>query len=317
MGNCFTCCDATSDVPSLNGVTGNISPNKNLAQSSSDPSLNTVSPRHTPMEKTHFLSSKETVTFDAPKTSNSHISISNGDRIMGTNYAKLPPIQSHVNDIKSTSSDGINEEKLLLLYEEYKDSDDDAITEEGIEKFCDDLEVDPQDFIVLVIAWTFNAEIMCRFTKSEFVDGCKKLKADSIPGIRDKFPQMLKELENKDNFKSLYRWTYKFGLDSENKRTLPMDMSVKLWALVFTQNEPRVLNRWISFLKNHPNIRGIPKDTWDMFLNFTESIGDDLSAYDENEAWPSLFDDFVEYENDCKNQNYTNEKMENGSIHDL
>ena len=41
-----------------------------------------------------------------------------------------------------------------------------------------------------------------------------------------------------------------------------------------------------------------------MFLNFSDSVGNDLSVYDEDEAWPSLFDDFVEYENDQANQNY-------------
>ena len=33
-----------------------------------------------------------------------------------------------------------------------------------------------------------------------------------------------------------------------------------------------------------------------MFLNLTETVGEDLSAYDDAEAWPSLFDDFVEAE---------------------
>ena len=42
-----------------------------------------------------------------------------------------------------------------------------------------------------------------------------------------------------------------------------------------------------------------------MFLNFCETVGHDLSVYDEDEAWPSLFDDFVEYENDKENQNYS------------
>ena len=47
-----------------------------------------------------------------------------------------------------------------------------------------------------------------------------------------------------------------------------------------------------------------PSDTWDLFLPFALSVDSDLSGYDENEAWPSLFDDFVEHENDQANQNY-------------
>ena len=36
-----------------------------------------------------------------------------------------------------------------------------------------------------------------------------------------------------------------------------------------------------------------------MFLNLIEAVGDgDLSSYDDSEAWPSLFDDFIEHEND-------------------
>ena len=50
-------------------------------------------------------------------------------------------------------------------------------------------------------------------------------------------------------------------------------------------------------------VRGIPRDTWNMFLNFTAVVGSDLSHYDDTEAWPSLFDDFVEFENDQLNQN--------------
>ena len=40
-----------------------------------------------------------------------------------------------------------------------------------------------------------------------------------------------------------------------------------------------------------------------MFLNFVQTVGSDLSQYDDTEAWPSLFDDFVEFENDQLNQN--------------
>ena len=30
-----------------------------------------------------------------------------------------------------------------------------------------------------------------------------------------------------------------------------------------------------------------------MFLHLVEAVGNDLSRYDDTEAWPSLFDDFV------------------------
>ena len=77
---------------------------------------------------------------------------------------------------------------------------------------------------------------------------------------------------------------------------------------VFSQREPPILDRWIRVLQNHAHVRGIQRDTWNMFLNFCDAIGNDLSVYDDNEAWPSLFDDFVEYENDQTNQNYETNK---------
>jgi len=71
-------------------------------------------------------------------------------------------------------------------------------------------------------------------------------------------------------------------------------MAIDLWKLVFTVQTPDLFSNWIHFLEKHPNIRRIPKDTWNMYLNFTEQC--DIQNYDDTEAWPSLFDDFVDYE---------------------
>lgn len=229
------------------------------------------------------------------------------DKKMFTPYPKLPPIKKHSNgEGKRLSfiSRDVSESKILAMFEQYRDSGEEAILAEGIEKFCSDLQVNPDEFIVLVLAWKFNAETMCKFTKEEFVTGCKALKADSIKGIQSKFTDLLNDVKNKQSFKEFYKWTYKFGLDIETgQRTLPSDMAMGLWKLIFSQSQPPVIEQWIEFLEEHPSIRGIPRDTWDMFLNFVEQVGDDLSTYDDTEAWPSLFDDFVEYQNDKQNQN--------------
>lgn len=204
-------------------------------------------------------------------------------------------------DQSKTTSDA----KIMQLFNFYKDPNEDAILAEGIEKFCNDLQIAPDDFRILVLAWKLDAEQMCKFTRQEFTQGLKSMNADSIKSIQHKLPELVQEVErNPEYFKSLYRFTFRFGLDVANgQRILPSDMAVLLWKLVFTICEPPILQKWLEYSEKHPNVRGIPKDTWYMFLNFSETVGSDLSGYDDTEAWPSLFDDFVEYENDQTNQN--------------
>ncbi|XP_067101705.1 DCN1-like protein 3 [Osmerus mordax] len=201
-------------------------------------------------------------------------------------------------DERSAEADGLSLLRIEELFCCYKDDLEDAILEEGMESFCNDLCVDPAEFRVLVLAWKFQAATMCKFTRKEFVEGCRAIQADSLEGICSRFSCMLLEAQGEDSFRDLYRFTFQFGLDAEEgQRSLQRDIAIALWRLVFTQNSPSILERWLDFLAENPSgVRGISRDTWNMFLNFTQAIGPDLSNYSEDEAWPSLFDTFVEWE---------------------
>lgn len=288
MGNCLTCCKA-----------------KDVSRPTRYAGENNSIPLSRQQEQTEPLRASEYKAPEQAVLTARNIVIT--DKKMFNPYNKLPPIKKQSNGESkrmSLISREYSENKANALFDMYKESDCDCILAEGVEKFCEDLEVRHDEFIVLVLAWKLNAETMCLFTREQFVTGCQSMRIDSVKGFQSKFSDLLAEVQNKQQFKEFYKWTYKFGLDHESgQRTLPIDMAISLWKLVFSQREPKILPRWLNFLQKHQNVRGISKDTWDMFLNFVEQVGDDLSSYDDTEAWPSLLDDFVEYENDCQNQN--------------
>uniref|UniRef100_A0A1L8DSU2 Defective in cullin neddylation protein n=1 Tax=Nyssomyia neivai TaxID=330878 RepID=A0A1L8DSU2_9DIPT len=240
--------------------------------------------------------------------SNSPVHMTNLHSNSGYLTRPVPVLNGNANtmgDIIGTIKDSqqISDHTLLVLYQRYKDPHEDAILSEGIERLCTDLRYRPDDFAILVLAWCLDASQMCRFTRQEFIQGMRNLNADTVDGIRIRLEQTVEKLkEDSELFKQLYRFTFGFGLEPGH-RTLSLDMAIILWRLVFTVHTPKLLDRWLYFLAQHAQIRGVPKDTWNMFLNFAETC--DITSYNDEEAWPSLFDDFVEYENDRANQNVT------------
>lgn len=226
--------------------------------------------------------------------------LSNGTKALEVTVESpvIPAVMGELRKDERLDEDGLSMRHINELFCCYKDEHEDAILEEGMERFCNDLCVDPAEFRVLLLAWKFQAATMCKFTRKEFVEGCKAIRADSLEGICARFPCMLLDAQGEENFKDLYRFTFQFGLDAEEgQRSLQRDIAIALWRLVFTQDTPAILEHWLDFLAENPSgIRGISRDTWNMFLNFTQTIGPDLSNYSEDEAWPSLFDTFVEWE---------------------
>ncbi|XP_058798141.1 DCN1-like protein 3 [Phymastichus coffea] len=319
MGNCFLC----FKVPP--SPTTNQSPI--LEHKDETMELRTLFPQHTRQNnittESHVNGNKKSSittmsTFNGVGSDNcGTIPMVHGNlRLSRGFYSRIPPLG------RSTTNPGVNftndsknlkerfEIKLNALFDHYKEPNEDLILADGIERICQDLQLSPDDFKILVFAWKLNAEQMCQFTRQEWINGLKSMKVDSIRSIQLMLPEIVQELStNGELFKDLYRFTFRFGLDvSAGQRILPAEMAIILWKLVFTVREPPLLQRWLKFLECH-HVRGIPRDTWNMFLNFAESIGDDLGAYDDAEAWPSLFDDFVEYENDQMNQNITKDEF--------
>lgn len=104
----------------------------------------------------------------------------------------------------------MSDNTLNQLFEEYKDPEEDMILTEGIERLCHDLKYQPDEFAILVLAWCLDASQMCRFTKSEFIEGLHKMCADTIEAVRIRLEQTIEMLKvDTEMFKQLYRFTFR------------------------------------------------------------------------------------------------------------
>ena len=87
--------------------------------------------------------------------------------------------QSTITTRSSSGADAkkqrLDDQSVAKLFAEYKDPKEEAILVEGTEKLCSDLGVAPDDVALLVLAWHFQLEKMCCFTRQEFTKGMAKL----------------------------------------------------------------------------------------------------------------------------------------------
>lgn len=77
----------------------------------------------------------------------------------------IPAVMGELRKDERLDEDGLSMRRINELFCCYKDEHEDAILEEGMESFCNDLCVDPAEFRVLVLAWKFQAATMCKFTR--------------------------------------------------------------------------------------------------------------------------------------------------------
>ncbi|XP_003391541.2 PREDICTED: DCN1-like protein 1 [Amphimedon queenslandica] len=119
-----------------------------------------------------------------------------------------------------------------------------------------------------------------------------RLGCDSIDKLRKRCETIDREIQDSQQFKDFYQFTFNFA-KNPGQKGLDLEMAIAYWNFIFT-GRFKFLDLWCEFLKSHYK-RAIPKDTWNLLLEFSNTIDDTMSNYDEDGAWPVLIDEFVEY----------------------
>jgi DCN1-like protein 1/2 len=189
----------------------------------------------------------------------------------------------------------VNNSKIEKIFDEYCENDKNVILMNGTERLCADLNVDPNNVLMLVLSWHLESESMCEFSRAGWIKGWSKFGVQSLQQMRDTIPELKKDLSDPAIFKQIYVWTFGWAksLDSQQK-SLPLETAIAFWELILEKDKYIHLDLWIEFLVNEYK-KSINKDVWSLLLDFMNTIGHDFSGYDEDGAWPTVFDSFVEY----------------------
>ncbi|XP_030189825.1 DCN1-like protein 5 isoform X3 [Lynx canadensis] len=202
-----------------------------------------------------------------------------------------------------------------------------------MEKFCEDIGVEPENIIMLVLAWKLEAESMGFFTKEEWLKGmtslhflspphqeegilhrCKQTGEVPPPGglhkeflgdtgdtagcdctekLQNKFDFLRSQLNDISSFKNIYRYAFDFARDKD-QRSLDIDTAKSMLALLLGRTWP-LFSVFYQYLEQS-KYRVMNKDQWYNVLEFSRTVHADLSNYDEDVLGLFLLDEFVEWQ---------------------
>jgi len=196
---------------------------------------------------------------------------------------------------------GFSQKRCITFFKEYAShTDPETIEPEGIENFCNALSVAPEDIVMLVISWKMEAKQMGYFHVKEWIKGMCEMQCDSLVKLRNKLEYLRSLLNDQSNFKSIYRYSFDFAKDKD-QRSIDLETAKAMLQLLLAK-------RWALYPYFHQFLeqskyKVLNKDQWCNVLEFSRSISHGLSNYDEDGAWPVLLDEFVDWYRKISPQN--------------
>ncbi|CAI7893678.1 unnamed protein product [Closterium sp. NIES-53] len=179
------------------------------------------------------------------------------------------------------------------LFLRYKDPDSDMILVDGITRMCEDLEVEPQDIVMLVLSWHLGAATMCEYSRQEFTSGLRSLRVTSLEALKALLPSFRRELQDENMFRQIYNFAFAWAKE-KGQKWLALDTAIGMWQLLLGYRSWPHVDHWCDFVRVQHN-KAISKDTWSQLFEFSRLTQGQLEQYDEGGAWPYLIDEFVDH----------------------
>ena len=132
------------------------------------------------------------------------------------------------------------------------------------------------------------------------------MKKDSMKALAKMLPTFDTGFMEQKEFQEFFRFVHRFSReDGTQKRYLEKAFAMELLPIVLDSSRAPHLSLFLEFLGTLPETMTVSADQWDSFLVFNASVSVDMEGYDEDSAWPVLFDEYVEWREKRDGKKYT------------
>jgi hypothetical protein len=156
------------------------------------------------------------------------------------------------------------------------------------------LEDPTSDPLLLILAWKVYSKTQWVINKPEWMTLWALYKVSSLSQLKTLIQNFKKDiLANDLDFKAFYTFSFDYIKISPTASILEVSEAIMLWKLCGVPNRWGLYDSWEKFWKES-KVKGINRDTWVMLLSFIDTIGVDITKYQDGDCWPSIFDDFID-----------------------
>lgn len=128
---------------------------------------------------------------------------------------------------------------------------------------------------------------------------------DSVQKLKIRLKALTHESQTKWSLNTVKKFTsfvFRFLKDSPQSRSIDISIACKMLKNVLDKCiQSPFTDNFIRFLRdNSAKYRCINFDQWKIFVDFSRSVRTDFSNFDSSDAWPILYDSFVEWSIESK-----------------
>lgn len=106
-----------------------------------------------------------------------------------------------------------NTNRCVSWFKRYTTDDPTQLGPDGMETFCQDIKLEPEDIAMLCIAYKMNAKNMGYFTQAEWMKGLgdPEVQCDTPTKLQNKLNYFYNLMNDPQSFKLIFRYAYDFA----------------------------------------------------------------------------------------------------------